>query len=237
MLKNKISVCLSPELIHLYDVDAKNVIVTDIFRATSCMVTAFAHGVNGIIPVATIEECKKWQQSGLLAAAEREAKMVDGFDLDNSPFSYMSSNIKGKKIAVTTTNGTLSISKVKDKAHEVSIGAFLNLRAAADYHKNQDRDLIILCAGWKGNPSAEDSLFAGALIEELFAYYSLSDDSALMAHSIFLMARNNMLSYLQNASHLKRLKGLGIEKDIEFCMSPNLYDVVPVLKDNILVLK
>ena len=85
----KIDVCPTPELLHLYNLEKKIVVVVDVFRATSCMTTAFAHGVSKIIPVAQIEECRLLQQQGYLAAAERNAVKVDGFDLDNSPFSYM----------------------------------------------------------------------------------------------------------------------------------------------------
>jgi phosphosulfolactate phosphohydrolase-like enzyme len=51
-MKN-IDVCPNPELLHLYKLDGKIAVVVDIFRATSCMTTAFAHGVAKIIPVAS----------------------------------------------------------------------------------------------------------------------------------------------------------------------------------------
>ena len=70
-------------------------VVADIFRATSCMVTGLAYGVKSITPVATVEECKTLQNQGYLAAAERDAMKVEGFDLDNSPFSYMSERLIG----------------------------------------------------------------------------------------------------------------------------------------------
>ena len=52
----KIDVCISPELLHLYNIENSIVVVVDIFRATSCMTTAFANGVEAIIPVSTIED-------------------------------------------------------------------------------------------------------------------------------------------------------------------------------------
>jgi 2-phosphosulfolactate phosphatase len=69
----QIDVCLSPELIKLYNLENSIVVVVDIFRATSCMVTAFAHDVKSMIPVAKIEECAQYQAKGYLAAAERDA--------------------------------------------------------------------------------------------------------------------------------------------------------------------
>ena len=109
----KIDVCLTPELLHLHNIENSIVVVVDIFRATSCMTTAFAYGVEAIIPVATIDECVAYQQQGYLVAAERDGKTPEGFDFDNSPFNYMVDKAQGATICVTTTNGTLAITKSK----------------------------------------------------------------------------------------------------------------------------
>ncbi len=233
-MKN-IDVCLSPDLLHLHKINNSIVVVTDIFRATSCMVTGFAYGVQSIIPVATVEECKQLQIRGLIAAAERNAEKVDGFDLDNSPFSYMDERLKGSKIAMTTTNGTLSISKAKTDAVKVIIGAFLNLQSVINHLQNQPYDVLVLCAGWKGRPNLEDTLFAGALVDALKDEYHVGEDSAIMAMRAYQQAENDLLKYLSNSSHIRRLQGLGIHKDISYCLQKDLYDVLPVLRGNELV--
>ena len=104
-----IDICLSPELMHLYDVHEKTVVVVDILRATSCMVTAFAHGASSITPVASLENCQRMKSKGFITSGECNGEKVEGFDKGNSPFEYMSDDIKGKKIAFTTTNGTQAI--------------------------------------------------------------------------------------------------------------------------------
>lgn len=233
-MKN-IDVCLTPDLLHLHKINNSIVVVTDIFRATSCMVTGFAYGVKSIIPVATVEECKNLQNMGYVAAAERNAEKVEGFDLDNSPFSYMDERLIGGKIAMTTTNGTLSISKAKTDAVKVIVGAFLNLEAVVNHLKNQPYDVLVLCAGWKGRPNLEDTLFAGAVIEALKDEYFVSEDSAILAMRTYQQAKDNMLAYLANSSHIRRLQGLGINKDISYCLQKDLYDVLPVLRGNELV--
>jgi 2-phosphosulfolactate phosphatase len=233
-MKN-IDVCLTPDLLHLHKINNSIVVVTDIFRATSCMVTGFAYGVKSIIPVATVEECKSLQNMGYVAAAERDAQKVEGFDLDNSPFSYMDERLIGGKIAMTTTNGTLSISKAKTDAVKVIVGAFLNLEAVVNHLKNQPYDVLVLCAGWKGRPNLEDTLFAGAVVEALKDEYFVSEDSAILAMRTYQQAKDNMLAYLANSSHIRRLQGLGINKDISFCLQKDLYDVLPVLRGNELV--
>jgi 2-phosphosulfolactate phosphatase len=230
----QIEVCLSPELIHLYPLDNSIVVVVDIFRATSVMVTAFAHGVKSIIPVAKVEQCEQYREMGYLAAAERDAHKVPGFDLDNSPFSYMDPHLIDQTIAMTTTNGTLAITKSK-MAVKVVIGSFLNLSTVANYLKNQPYDVLIHCAGWKGKPNLEDTLFAGALVETLKNDYNVADDTALIAQKMYVLKKDKLEAAVANSSHVKRLQKLGIQKDIAFCLQKNVYDVLPILRGNALV--
>ncbi len=230
----KIDVCLTPELLHLHTIDNTIVVVADVFRATSCMVTAFAYGVESIIPVATVDECRDLQRQGYLAAAERNAQKIDGFDLDNSPFSYMDEGLRGASVAMTTTNGTLAITKSRS-AVKVLVGSFLNLDAIVSYLKSQSYDVLVLCAGWKGRFNLEDTLFAGALVERLKDTYMMAEDSAIMAWRIYSQGKDNLIQYLANSSHIRRLQRLGIQKDIAYCLQHDLYDVVPVLRGNALV--
>lgn len=230
-----IDVCLTPDLLHLHNIDNTIVVVTDIFRATSCMVTGLAYGVGSITPVATVEECFELQQKGYIAAAERNAMKVEGFDLDNSPFSYMDEDLVGANIAMTTTNGTLSITKAKNSAVKVLVGAFLNLGAIVNHLESQPYDVLVLCAGWKGRVNLEDTLFAGALVDALKDEYIIGEDSALMAMRAYQQAQNDLLGYVANSSHVRRLQRLGIHKDIAYCLQRDLYDVVPVLRGSTLV--
>jgi 2-phosphosulfolactate phosphatase len=229
-----IDVCFTPHLIDLYDIENTIVVVVDVFRATSCMTTAFAHGVEGIIPVATIAECVELQSKGYLAAAERDGKTPEGFDFDNSPFSYMDeAKVKGNTVVVTTTNGTLAITKSK-QAVKILVGSFLNIGAVASYLRTQPYDVLVHCAGWKGKPNLEDTLFAGALVERLQDEYLIQEDAALMALRQYQLAKNDLLGFVANSSHVKRLQRLGIQKDIAFCLQQDLYDIVPVLRGNVL---
>lgn len=232
-MKN-LDVCLTPDLLHLHPIENTIVVVADIFRATSCMVTGFAYGVKSIIPVATVEECRNLQSRGYLAAAERNAQMVEGFDLDNSPFSYMDESLIGANIAMTTTNGTLAITRSR-QAVKVLVGSFLNLEAIVRYLKGQQYDVLILCAGWKGRVNLEDTLYAGALADRLQEDFTLHEDSVLMAQRLYKQGQNNLLSFLANSSHIRRLQRLGIQKDISYCLQHDLYDIIPVLRGSALV--
>lgn len=230
-----IDVCLSPELMHLYHVRDRTVVVVDILRATSCMVTAFANGVESITPVADLNTCRMMKQKGFIISGERDGKKVAGFDKGNSPFEYTGSDIRGKRIAFTTTNGTQAIEKSKD-ANKVIIGSFLNLSTVVKYLLFGENNVLIVCAGWKGKVNLEDTLFAGAVIDRLRNHIEPDCDAPLIAHDLFLRAKGDMVGYLANSSHVKRLDKLNIHEDIEYCMKADQCDVLPKLKNGTLVL-
>jgi 2-phosphosulfolactate phosphatase len=223
----KIDVCLSPDLMHLYKTDDRTVIVVDILRATSCMTTAFAFGIESIMPFASLEECRAMKSQGYFTTGERDGKKVDGFDLGNSPFEYMDEKLKGQNIAFTTTNGTQAIAK-SIGAKEIVIGSFLNLTAISRHVRAGNDDILVVCAGWKGRFNLEDTLFAGALIQSLTDHVQLECDAPQASLHIYEIAKFNMLEFLRNASHVKRLTKLNILEDIKFCLTADKYDVVPV---------
>ena len=224
----RLDVCLSPDLMHLYPVEDHRVVIVDILRATSCMTAALAHGVKSITPFADLETCRAMKAQGFIIAGERDGRKVDGFDLGNSPFEYMRDELKEKKIAVTTTNGTQAIHKSAGAA-EIVIGSFLNLSALADYLRQGKNDILIVCAGWKGKVNLEDTLFAGALITKLGSDVQLACDAPRLALHLYEQGKNDMVSFIKTSSHAQRLERLNIQKDIEFCLQKDVYKVVPVL--------
>jgi len=229
-----IEVCLSPELIHQHELAGKIVVVVDIFRATSCIVTGLDNGVTAIKPVAEVAECLELGKQGYLMAGERGGIKVPEFDMGNSPFEYQGEEVKGKKVAISTTNGSQAIVKSAG-AEEIIIGAFLNLEAVSEYILQSKKDVLIHCAGWKGTVNLEDTLFAGALIDECAEEMKPIGDAALLAHQLYVGNHENLFSLANQSSHAERLAGFGIEKDLEFCMTENEYTVVPKLVDGELV--
>jgi 2-phosphosulfolactate phosphatase len=231
---HQIEVCLTPELIHQFDLKGKIVVVVDIFRATSCMVAGMATDVKAIYPVAELEECLALGKQGKIMAGERGGIKVADFDIGNSPFDYMSDQVKGKEIAVTTTNGTQAIVK-SIGADEILIGAFLNLSALKNYISKSGKDIIIHCAGWQGKVNLEDTLFAGALINVLKESHISEGDTALVALCVYEQNKYDLIKAAKASSHAIRLSGFGVEKDLEYCMQESLFDVVPIyLNDKIL---
>ncbi len=234
--KPAIDVCLSPAFFHLYDPRESIVVVIDILRATSSICVAFHHGVRSILPVATVEEALELRKMGMLAGAERDGEMLEGFDFGNSPFSYMDAKIKGKDLALTTTNGTVAINTAKILSYKVVIGSFLNFKALCEWLIAQKRDVIALCAGWKSSFNLEDTLFAGALVYKLKKDFDFSygRDSCMAAEYLYMIGKNNMYKFLEDSSHRIRLEKLNIQNDIEYCLTPDLAPVIPVLFENVL---
>ena len=232
----KIDVCLSPDLIELYDLNNKVVVIVDVLRASSTMITALANGVSQIRPFSHVSACQAMRRSGYLIAGERGGDIIDGFDLGNSPLSFLNEKYFGENLAMTTTNGTLAI-KLSQKAFKVIIGGIINLDAVAAYLKAQDKDVVVFCAAWKGKVNLEDTLFAGALVDLLTDEFEAECDAPIVARAVYREAKDDIIGYLKNSSHVNRLKKLGIEKDIEFCLTPNKFSVVPELEGDDILLK
>jgi 2-phosphosulfolactate phosphatase len=231
-----LDVCLSPALIPLYDVKNYVVVIIDIFRATSSISFGIENGAEAIIPVSEVEECAAYREKGLnyLLAAERNGEVVDGFDFGNSPFSYTPEKVSGKTVVLTTTNGTHAL-HLSRSAKRVVIGSFLNLTSLCNWLKTQNENILLVCAGWKNNFNLEDTLFAGAVIEQLKGPGYVLDDPAIAANDLFQIGKNDISQYLSKTSHGERLKKLGIEKDIAFCLQVDLTTAIPVLQGDKLI--
>lgn len=231
-----LEVCFSPALIHLHDITGSIVVVIDILRATSSMCVALHHGVKSIVPVSGIEESRAYKEKGFLIGAERNGEMLDGFDLGNSPFSYMDEKVKGRDVALSTTNGTQAITAAKG-AYQIVAGSFLNLDVLSTWLATQNRSVLLLCSGWKNSFNLEDTLFAGAVAEQLEPHFGLNKmrDAVIAAKHLYSLAKNDMYGFLAESSHRNRLEKLNIEKDIEYCLTPNQAPVVPVMVDGALV--
>ncbi|HQQ93997.1 MAG TPA: 2-phosphosulfolactate phosphatase [Bacteroidia bacterium] len=230
-----IEVCYSPQSYHLFHKPEAIVVVIDILRATSAITTAFFHGVSKMIPISTMIEADEYKKNGFLVAAERNGEIVQGFDLGNSPFGYMNAKVKGKTIAITTTNGTRAI-EVARKAKRIIIGSFLNQDTVTEYLRKEKKDVLFLCAGWKDKFNMEDSLFAGAVATELIKYgFSTICDSTLASMELYKIAKHDLNGFLSSSSHRNRLANLNLERDVKYCLTPNLCPVLPVLEGKCIV--
>lgn len=234
-MSKKIEVCLTPALIDLYDIEQSIVVVIDILRATSSITFGIENGAEAIIPVSLVEECLAYQEKGYLLAAERNGEVVEGYDFGNSPFSYTKEKVAGKTIVLTTTNGTKALHLANKRAYQVVIGSFLNLDSLSDYLTSQDKNVLLLCAGWKDQFNLEDTLFAGAVVNKLRKNFEHFDDSSVAAEDLYMLAKDDLRKYLHKSSHSHRLAQLNIEEDVVFCLQLNVCKAIPVLEGERLV--
>jgi 2-phosphosulfolactate phosphatase len=234
--RKRVEVCFTPALFDLYKEDFDIIVVIDVLRATSAICAAFHNGVEGLIPVSSIETAKEYQDKGYLVGAEREGKIVEGFDFGNSPYSYMIPEIKGKTVVLSTTNGTKSI-EIAKAADTVVIGALSNIDVLNDWLIKQDKNVLCLCSGWKDRFNLEDTICAGAIVDKLMetGKFMSDDDSSVAAKYLYLSAKDNIFGYLKASAHRRRLKKLDLNKDIKFCLTANTTPVIPVLKGDKLV--
>lgn len=236
----KLDICFSPDLLPRYDLTGQVAVVVDVLRATSTTVTALAAGVTEIYAVATLDECAELGRTrGCLTAAERDGRPVPGFDLGNSPFGFLDGKIpvSGRALALSTTNGTQAL-QASLGAEAVVCGAFLNLQAVADFALAQGRDVLVVCAGWKGQFCLEDSLFGGALAARLAprGFDVAGSDATLAALHLWQQAQADWPAYLLQSSHVRRLNSLEANQDFEFCTRVDAYaDVLPVWQGRRLV--
>ena len=160
---NRIEVILSPALYGYRTLQSGFLtVVVDVLRATTAFCAAFDAGVESVLPVSELDELRILKSQGYLTAAERDGKKVDFADFGNSPVLFLRSELKGKKLAYSTTNGTKAIELAKPNG-SVVIASFSNLGAVTAWLINQQKDILILCSGWKNSVSLEDSVCAGAL--------------------------------------------------------------------------
>jgi 2-phosphosulfolactate phosphatase len=235
-LARKVDTCFSPMLYPAYADPEAIVVVIDIFRATSAIGIAFEFGARSIIPVATVEEARSYMEKGYLAGAERNAVKVEGFHFGNSPYDYMTPDIFGKDIVLTTTNGTQAIEACRNDAYQVVIGSFLNLTALVNHLNDSGRNVLLLCSGWKNKFNLEDALFAGAVTDALSFKGTDFDfgDACLGLKYLYQMAKADPNKFLNYSSHKERLAALNLKKDIRLCLTPDRNTIIPVLRGNAL---
>jgi 2-phosphosulfolactate phosphatase len=231
-----IDVALSPaEISHLQEADLRQttVVVFDVLRATSSMITGLAHGVASFFPVRTVESAREWKERkpDLLLAGERNGVPPLGFDLGNSPSEFKS--VGGRQIIITTTNGTAALEQVRN-AQTVLLGALVNIAALAEViGSSSPQHLLLVCAGTGDRFSLEDAIGAGALLANLKRTDYL--DPAAMVHSLFSQVRDDLGTCLCHSQNGRALLALGKEQDVRDCGQLSIYDTVGIMRGEAVV--
>jgi 2-phosphosulfolactate phosphatase len=231
-----IDVALSPaEISRLSETDLGEtcVVVFDVLRATSSMITGLAHGVAGFIPVKTVEVAwaLKKQNPNLLLAGERHGVPPPGFDLGNSPAEF--TKVSGRQIIITTTNGTVALQQVRT-ARTVLLGALLNIGVLAQLLQSiSPAHLLLVCAGTGDRFSVEDAIGAGALLASLQRTdYS---DAASMINALYQHVCTDLHKCLRSSQNGRALLEIGKEEDVWHCSQLSIYDVIGILQGEAVV--
>lgn len=230
----KIDIIISASDIKEEKLKGRVVVVIDVLRATSVMVTALNNGVKEVIPVREIEEAldvAKGEREKYILGGERNALKIEGFDYSNSPLDYTKENVMNKTLVMTTSNGTRAI-KNSECADHIYIASMINAKAVAERLVSLNKDVVFVNAGTQGEFSIDDFITSGYIIELLKGLTSVDlTDIAITSNYIY---KNNedIFSFVKYANHYNRIKELGLEEDLKYCLTKDIINIVPEYKND-----
>lgn len=228
----------------------KNVVIIDVLRATSSMTVALANGAKEIIPTdsASVAARIAKGRGNSLLCGEKDGKIVEGFNLGNSPFEFTEDIIKDKILVWSTTNGSVSIVKAKH-SKSVALASFLNLSAVVDYVSRMDGDLYVVCSGKQSNICIEDVVCAGALLMKLSKVIGKDlegvGDPEQIAMDLFKfyfasagrISNKAIHEMLESTEHGKYLASIGFGTDIDLCSKLDSLPFVPLFRNGVVKMK
>lgn len=236
--KPTLNTSLSPALLHLYDLSNSIVVIIDVFRATSTIASALYNGAKCVIPVDSVPKAIEISKNiDGIAAGERDGMIAEGLQHGNSPLEYDRDFIENKILVLTTTNGTRLLQMALDNnADTIISGSFPNLSAVCEFLVAEKKNVVLGCAGWKDRFNLEDTLFAGAVINRITKDFTIHCDSSLMAETMYAKHKNKMMEFAPKLTHYHRLvERFGLIEDIQYCLTNDVANVLPVYKDGKLV--
>ncbi len=216
------------------------VVIIDVLRASSTLLSALQNGCAGVIPASSIQEAQKiasgFDRKNVLLAGERKAIKPSYFDLGNSPLEFTSEVVKNKIIVLTTSNGTRLV-KSLDQPSEVIACAILNVKAVTHYFNKKQKNVLLYCAGSDKKFSLEDAFCASLILQGLVGF-SFSDGASWLLKSascnwgsLKKMTHRSVLNIISQSQHAMRLKELGLAADVNYCAQINTIDLVPILRN------
>ena len=225
----KIDLIISASDIKEEKIKNKTVVVIDILRATSVIVTALNNGCNEVIPVLEVEDAMKIVKDNrekYILGGERNALKIEGFDFSNSPLDYTKDVVQDKTLVMTTTNGTKAIHGAMS-AKNILIGAMINAKSVANKVLELDNDLVIINSGTNGEFSIDDFICAGYIIDCILKNRDAElSDIAITANYVY-SENKDIHSFVHKAKHYNILSDLGLKDDINYCCSKDIVNIVP----------
>lgn len=212
MPAKKLHVHTLPRLVAPAELRESTVVVIDLLRATTTITQALASGAVDVVPFLEVADAaaaaEKEGRGQVLLGGERRGMKIDGFDLGNSPAEYTPEVVAGKRVFLTTTNGTRALDHAR-LARRVLCGALVNLSVIVEFVRGEPR-VDILCAGTGGEPTREDELAAGAIVYLLTEGELPAAGNAWELNDGAVAARSGWESVLQGA----REQGLPLSQQV-----------------------
>ncbi|MBG1270753.1 2-phosphosulfolactate phosphatase family protein [Nostoc sp. WHI] len=213
-------------------------IAVDVLRATSTIATVLAAGGEAVQVFSDldqlIEVSEKWPAEKRLRAGERGGAKVAGFELGNSPLDCTRELVEGRRLFISTTNGTRALQRVQDSPNVIA-AALINRAAVAQFLLDKQPETVwIVGSGWEGSYSLEDTVCAGAIAYSILEQTQLSaedlagNDEVISAIALYSQWQDNLLGLLHQASHGKRLLRLDCKEDLKYCSQTDILDVLPI---------
>ena len=215
-------------------------LVIDVLRATTVMTRWFELGGTELYPVKTPDDARKLvdelraRGSFPLLMGEVNGIPPEGFDFGNSPLELTYEIIREHYCGVmSTTNGTKALLEAESSGCPVIAASLRNYSACLDHALTIGKRIGILCSGRKSRPSWEDTLCAGAVVEDLMRRGEvLMSDSARIALTLWQNSGNDTESFVRKSNHAKYLEQIGYSGDISFACEIDASTVVPMLAEN-----
>jgi len=214
------------------------VVVVDVLRATTTMAEALANGARAIVPTVSTEDAVRLATSlgreDTLLCGERKGAKVEGFDLGNSPREFTAEAVGGKRLVMSTTNGTRALVAGSEGARLVAC-AFTNLGAVTDTLRGAEQ-VAIVCSGREDRFSLEDALCAGYLVRRL----SEGEDpeptlnDAARAAVTLAGALSPDRAFLARTAGGEALTAIGLGDDLDICAEVDRHTIVPEMRDQII---
>lgn len=228
----RIEVVPTVEEIRFDQISNHVVIVIDVLRASSTIVTALGSGFLSVVPVETIGQANSLRAADCILAGERHCRKIPDFDCNNSPTEIAARSKTGTQLILTTTNGTRAIQKA-ERAHSLLIGCFLNATACITHALTYNLDITLYCAGTRSEFALEDGLAAGLMIasaQQKSPHFHACDlGEALKASYLYFADRVGEL--MPHTTTGKRLMQYHFEDDVRYCAQIDRYRIVPYVKE------
>ncbi|HEX4574336.1 MAG TPA: 2-phosphosulfolactate phosphatase [Gemmatimonadales bacterium] len=234
----RIDVFFTPLGVNAGDLTGRGVVVIDVLRATTTVITALANGAKAVIPAATSEEAVRLasnlEKDGVVLAGERKSLRIEGFALGNSPREMTAAAVGGKTIVLATTNGTPALVAAQG-GDPVLVGAAVNFKALALRTRElvaRGADLVIICAGRDRQFAVEDGYMAGRLIRAVKrGVKKLVLNDAATAAVALTPAFAGWSEALVGSEAAHQLADVGLAEDVRFAAQPDRFTVVPSYAD------